>query len=186
VQAVNEAHHGFKVLLAAWKTRLKTSEPPPKTTLLKSDLSARLEELGTDNLIYIESNNPLWDDAWHVTEDLILTMRDEVEVRGARFVVATLSNGPQVLPDPNARQAFMKRLGINDLFYPDKRIKSLCVRENIPVITLAPDLQDYAEKSGAFLHGFGNDLGNGHWNAVGHRVAGELIAQKLCEGAVGK
>ena len=186
VQAVNQAHHGFKIRLAAWKSRMKTSEASPETTLPKSDLSARSEELGIDNLIYIETKNPVWSDAWRVTEGLILTMRDDVEARGARFVVATLSNGPQVLPDPKARQAFMRRLGINDLFYPDKRIKSLCVRENIPVITLAPDLQTYAEKTGAFLHGFGDDLGNGHWNAFGHRVAGELIAQKLCEGVLGK
>ena len=80
----------------------------------------------------------------------------------------------------------MKRLGIDDLFYPDNRIKSLCLREHIPVITLAPELQAYAEKSGSFLHGFGSDLGNGHWNAVGHRVAGELIAEKLKDGVLDK
>jgi hypothetical protein len=54
------------------------------------------------------------------------------------------------------------------------------------VITLAPELQAYAEKNGSFLHGFGSNLGNGHWNAVGHRVAGELIAQKLRDGVLGK
>jgi hypothetical protein len=45
---------------------------------------------------------------------------------------------------------------------------------------LAPELQQYAEQHQAFLHGFGSDLGNGHWNSDGHRVAGELLAQKLC------
>ena len=54
------------------------------------------------------------------------------------------------------------------------------------MITLAPELQAYAEKSGSFLHGFGSDLGNGHWNAGGHRVAGELIAQKLNDCVLGK
>ncbi len=128
----------------------------------------------------------MWNDAWLVTEGLILAMRDEVNARGAKFVVVTLSNGPQVLPDPRARQAFMRRLGVDDLFYPDNRISSLCLREHIPVITLAPELRLYAEKSGTFLHGFGSDLGNGHWNAVGHRVAGELIAQKLKDGVLDK
>ena len=46
---------------------------------------------------------------------------------------------------------------------------------------LAPDLQSYADEHKVFLHGFGRDIGNGHWNEEGHRVAGELIAQKLCE-----
>lgn len=68
----------------------------------------------------------------------------------------------------------------------DNRIRSLCVRENISVITLAPELQAYADKSGSFLHGFSNDLGNGHWNALGHRVAGELITEKLKDGVLGK
>ncbi len=183
LQAINEAHHRFKTLLAS-KSRINTSSAEPTAT--KSDVSARSEELGTDNIVYLEPNNPVWNDAWLVTEGLILVMRDEVSARGAKFVVVTLSNGPQVLPDPNARQAFMRRLGIDDLFYPDRRIRSLCIRENIPVITLAPELQAYAEKSGSFLHGFGSDLGNGHWNAVGHRVAGELIAQKLKDGVLDK
>ena len=184
VQAINEAHHGFKIFLASSKSRHNTSSAEPTAT--KSDVSARSEELGTDNIVYVEPDNAVWNDAWLVTEGLILAMRDEVGARGARFVVVTLSNGPQVLPDPTARRAFMKRLGIDDLFYPDNRIRSLCVRENIPVITLAPELQAYAEKSGSFLHGFGRDLGNGHWNAVGHRVAGELIAQKLKDSVLGK
>ncbi len=182
VQATNEAHHSFKILLASSKSLLNTSEP----SAIESDVSVRSEELGTDNIVYLAPNNPVWNDAWLVTEGLILAMRDEVSARGAKFVVVTLSNGPQVLPDPRARQAFMRRLGIEDLFYPDNRIRSLCVRENIPVITLAPELQAYAEKSGSFLHGFGSDLGNGHWNAGGHRVAGELIAQKLNDCVLGK
>ena len=44
----------------------------------------------------------------------------------------------------------------------DNRIRSLCVREYIPVITVAPELQAYAEKSCSFLYGFGSDLGSGH------------------------
>ena len=184
LQAVNEAHRGFKTLLASSKSRPKT--PSAEPVKVESDLSARSEELGIDNLVYIEPNNRVWNDAWKVTEGLILAMRDEVAARGAKLVVVTLSNGPQVLPDPKARQAFMRRLGVDDLFYPDNRIKSLCLKENIPVMTLAPELQAYAEKSGSFLHGFGSDLGNGHWNAVGHRVAGELIAQKLKDGVLDK
>lgn len=111
-------------------------------------------------------------------------MRNEVNSRGAKFVVVTLSNGPQVLPNPESREEFKKRFGITDLFYPDNRIKSLCMREGIPVITLAPELQEFAQRNNVFLHGFGENIGNGHWNATGQRVAGELIAKKMCEGAL--
>jgi hypothetical protein len=123
----------------------------------------------------------VWQDAWRVTEALITEMRGEVQQHGARFVVVTLSNGIQVHPDPSAREAFMRRVGASDLFYPDKRIASLGERERIEVFMLAPELQAYAERNKIFLHGFGAELGNGHWNAEGHRIAGELLAQKLCD-----
>lgn len=146
-----------------------------------ADIAARSDELGTDNLIYREPPDATWEDAWRVTERLILEMRAEVEAHGARFVVVTLSNGVQVHPEPAARAAFMRRVGATDLFYPDKRIGKLCERENISVVTLAPAMQVYAERNRVFLHGFGSDLGNGHWNQSGHRIAGELLAQSLCD-----
>nr|MBA3514952.1 hypothetical protein [Pyrinomonadaceae bacterium] len=109
LQAINEAHRGFKRLLASSKSRRITSFAELNAT--KFDVSARSEELGTDNIVYVEPNSPVWNDAWLVTEGLILAMRDEVSARGAKFVLVTLSNGPQVLPDPKARQAFQRRLG---------------------------------------------------------------------------
>ena len=180
LQAVNEGHHGFKILLASWRARSHSSE---KGAPEKGAPVNRSEELGADNLIYTEPLDPVWEDGWRVTEGLIVLMHDEVKARGADFVVVTLSNGPQVLPDPAARQSYMQRFGVKDLFYPDNRIMQLCSRENIPVIALAPELQAYAEKEKIFLHGFGSDIGNGHWNVAGHAVAGELIAQKLCQAA---
>jgi hypothetical protein len=51
------------------------------------------------------------------------------------------------------------------------------------VLNLAPALQAYADEHKVFLHGFGAERGNGHWNALGHAQAGELIAESLCAGA---
>ncbi len=191
IQAIIQGQHGFKVLLASWRAnRSKPASMLPVTSgetgkaPEKPDLFARSEELGADNLIYLEPNNAVWNDAWRVTEGLIVQMRDEVTRGGAKFVVVTLSNGPQVLPQAKWREGFKSRFGITDLFYPDNRIKSLGVREGIPVIALAPELQNFAEHNNVFLHGFGKDIGNGHWNATGNRVAGELIAKKICEGAL--
>src|SRR6266508_2428651 len=192
VQAIIQGHHGFKTLLASWRARRSEKAQPQldptgqNREILrdKPDLLSRSEELGTDNLIYLEPANAVWNDAWSVTEDLILEFRNEVKNRGAKFVVVTLSNGPQVLPNPEAREGFKRRFGITDLFYPDDRIKLLCARAGIPVIILVPELQEFAQHNNIFLHGFGEDLGNGHWNATGHRVAGELIAKKICEGGV--
>jgi hypothetical protein len=192
IQEIVQGQHGIKIMLAARRAKHSNdSQPAPgpavnqgENTAEKSDLFARSAELGTDNLIYLEPNNAVWNDAWRVTEGLILQMRDEVARGGAKFLVVTLSNGPQVLPDPNWREAFKRRFGITDLFYPDNRIKSLATREGIPVITLAPELQEFAQHNNLFLHGFGQNIGNGHWNATGNRVAGELIAKKICEGGL--
>ena len=187
VQAINEAHHGLKILLASWRSQRNSSPQPAVAPNASNSNSTTLnEELGADNLVYTPPVNSTWEDAWRVTEDLILLMRDEVTAKRASFMVVTLSNGPQVLPNPDARRTYMQRFGISDLFYPDNRIRQLCLRSNIPVITLAPELQAYAEKEKVFLHGFGNDIGNGHWNAAGHARAGELLAENLCHTVVEK
>jgi hypothetical protein len=114
-----------------------------------------------------------------VTEGLIVQMRNEVRERGAGFIVVTLTNGDQVGPDPRERSTFARRLGVPDLLYPERRIKSLGDREGIPVLNLAQPFTGYAEQHKVFLHGFQND-GRGHWNAEGHHLAGTLIAEKVC------
>jgi len=182
IQAIGEGHRALRIYTAGWRARLKTANALQTTnnTKEKGELIARSQELGADNLVYLETDEPVWKQAWAVTEGLIKLMRDEVQSRGSQFVVVTLSNGPQVFPDEQVRQEFMKRFLVGNLFYPDMRIKDLCEREGIPVLTLAPELQEYADRNHAFLHGFENNPGAGHWNQIGHRVAGELIAEKLC------
>jgi hypothetical protein len=195
VQAIHQSQYAIKNYLAARRAKnaatTGASQPAQGVNASQpakggdagsgtTDPAARSDEIGIDNLIYREPLNEEWRDAWRVTEGLIVEMRDEVAARGARFVVVTLSNGIQVHPDPSAREAFMRRAGATDLFYPDKRIESLGERAGFTVFTLAPELQAYAERNKVFLHGFGAGLGNGHWNSEGHRVAGELLARKLC------
>jgi len=123
----------------------------------------------------------VWEAAWRVTEALVVTMAAEVRQRGADFLLLTLSNAPQVHPNPAVRLAFAQRLGVEHLFYPDHRIRDLASRQNIPILSLAPPLQTVAEQHQIFLHGFTNtQMGIGHWNAEGHRLAGQLLAQTLC------
>jgi hypothetical protein len=134
-----------------------------------------------DSNLYTDPMHMEWQDAWQVTEDLIIAMRKEVEAHAARFILVTLSNGIQVHPNSHTRKEFMERLGVQDLFYPEKRLKRLADRENIELITLAQRLQSYAEGHGVFLHGFLNSyLGLGHWNEKGHELAGHMIAEYLC------
>jgi hypothetical protein len=112
-------------------------------------------------------------------------MRDEVRSKGAKFLVVTGTSGTQLQPDPAAREASMRTLGIENLFYPDTRIKALGEKAGFPVLNLAAPMQEYAESHKAFLHGQGNLTGLGHWNQTGHHVAGELVARKLCADILG-
>jgi hypothetical protein len=142
--------------------------------------SAAPNEQGLFNQVYHEPRDAAWGDAWRVTEMLMAEMSREVRNRGRQFFVITLSSPVQVSPEPKVRAVFMQQEGISDLFYPDRRIQSLCDRQSIPILALAPVLREYAEKNHVFLHGYGENMGGGHWNEQGHRVAGELIANWLC------
>lgn len=187
VQLVHHAQYALKNYFA--KRRAQTPAPAPAQQVSNQTPPAeaapnkpiRAEDIGVDNMIYREPADANWLEAWRVTEGLMTEMRRETESKGARFVVFTLSNGIQVFPEAAPRRAFLERIGASDIFYPDRRIKSLGEREKFTVFNLAPELQTYAEQNKVYLHGFGADIGNGHWNPEGHRIAGELVAKKLCE-----
>ena len=189
VQAVHLAQVALKSRLDAWRHRGDAQDkqkdagpqPPATTTTNVQRQAAPTDELGAANVIYREPSDDTWRDAWAVTEKLVATMSAEVRGHGARFYLVTLSNGIQVYPDASARKAFADRLGVEDLFYPERRFRALGEREGFPVLNLAPQLQRLADERKLFLHGFGRELGNGHWNEDGHRIAGELLAENLCD-----
>ena len=175
VQLLHQTQAQIKNLLDQRRQQQRTPQPLPG-----QQSPQRTGEADPDYLMFSEPNDPQVKEAWEVTDKLIVQMRDEVQSRGAKFLVVTLSYGIQVHPDAKARQDFLQRVGGTDIFYPDKRINALGERASFTVLNLAPDLQRYAEEHRTFLHGFGKDLGGGHWNAFGHRQAGEIIAQRLC------
>jgi lysophospholipase L1-like esterase len=164
------------LVYAARETYQSSSQVPERLKHLSTQ-----SETGLDSEVYVEPASPEWDDAWRVTEGLLVEMRDEVRAKGAKFLVVTGSMGIQVNPDSNIRQQFMNRLGVNDLFYPDQHIKALGEREGFKVFNLAPALSDYATRNKVFLHGSNETNGRGHWNQTGHQLVGELIARELCK-----
>jgi len=183
VQLVHYAQFVAKLRLTEWRNQRRTATQPPQTptvtTVPKSAPTA--DEIGIDNMIYVEPQDDNWKEAWRVTEGLIGQMSDEVRQRGAKFVVVTLSNAIQVYPDPVVRQNFMKHIGTSTVFYPNLRLKDFAQRQQIDFLDLAEPMQLLADQNKVFLHGFGKDIGNGHWNAEGHRLAADLITQKLCQ-----
>jgi hypothetical protein len=139
-------------------------------------------ELGLNDLVYRPPSTPVWRDAWRVTDGEVEMMNREVKEHGARFLVVTMTNGIQVDPNTRFRASHMKYIGVENLFYPDDHIRELGEHDGFAVLNLARPLQAYADERHVYLHGFTNtQFGSGHWNADGHRVAGELIASKVLE-----
>jgi hypothetical protein len=140
-----------------------------------------LQELGLDNAVYSPPADEHWRQAWEVTERLLSAMAAESAAHRSRFAVVSLTTPIQVHPDPAARAAFARRLGVPDLSYPDTRLAGFAAVAGIPFLPLAPTLARVAERDGEPLHGFaGGRPGEGHWNQRGHAAAARAIAPWLC------
>jgi len=146
----------------------------------------KAQQAGVDNLEYIIYAPPARADmqrAWRVTEGLFLAMRDEAKSHAAEFRIVTLATRPQVIPDPAKREELMRKLGVNNFNYADDRIREFGKLADIPVINLAPALSAHAEAHHVYLNGFNqSNLGAGHWNETGHRLAAETIGASFCHG----
>jgi hypothetical protein len=144
----------------------------------------RAQQTGIDNIEFATlkpPSQPQMENAWRITEALIVAMRDEAHKQNADFRVVTLATRPQVNPDLVQRTAFTKSLGVSDLSYADKRIQTLGEKEHIAVTTLAPSLSAYAVAHHQYLNGFDAlTFGAGHWNETGHELAAEAIAADMC------
>ena len=181
IQLLHQVQFVAKMRITDWRNRRKVAQTQAGSPAIQQPIMRNSDNIGIENMIYFEPVDEEWKEGWHVTEGLITEMRNEVRQKGAKFVLVTLSNAIQVYPDPAVRQRFLQRLEIPNVFYANLRLQALAGREQIDFIDLAQPMQSYADQNKVFLHGFGSDLGNGHWNANGHRLAADLIAQKMCK-----
>ena len=158
-----------------------------RTRFAMAALKKKAAQAGVDNLeysIYGLPSDPAMGQAWQVTEGLLTAVRDEVQAHNAQLRVVILPTRPQLIPEITKRDALLRKLGISDFNYADRRIQTFCDREHISVIALAPALSTFALANHVYLNGFNKTtLGAGHWNATGHRLAAEAIAAQLCAGA---
>ncbi|MGL6282730.1 MAG: SGNH/GDSL hydrolase family protein, partial [Microcoleaceae cyanobacterium] len=139
------------------------------------DFSANLEAN-----IYRQPKTPEWQEAWDITEQLLTFFANDVKLQGKKFLLFTIASANQVIPDPNIRKAYMESHQINNLFYPEQRIKALGDRQGFRVFNLGEPFQKYAQANNICLHGFQGTCG-GHWNEQGHKLGGKMLADKLCK-----
>jgi len=156
------------------------AEPAPKPGV--DNHQGTEPPLGVDDKIFIEPAEEKWKKAWSVTEKVISMTRDEVLRNRARFFLVVISVPIQVRPDREERENYMKRLKVEDLLYPGRRLEKYGAEAGIPVLDLAPVMAKYAQTHDEYLHGF-NGKGKGHWNERGHEVAGKTISEWICDQA---
>ncbi len=180
IQLVYEIHLLIKTKRDERRAR---QAAPPQPAPAAQTAKPAAPAITVENMIYLEPHDAVWIEAWRVTEGLLKEINREVKERGVKFVLVVGSNTIQVHPDRAVRERFKAYVGVDDLFYPNRRLAQLANREEIEFLDLAAPMEKFADETKVFLHGFGKEIGNGHWNANGHREAADLIARKMCSAA---
>lgn len=118
--------------------------------------------------------------AWSVTERLIQEMATTCRAERILLFVFTVSSAVQVYPDHAVRQRVLTRSKLDDFFYAEHRLQALCREAEIRFVPLATKLQEAADDSGDYMHGFANTrLGVGHWSRAGHAAAARILAETV-------
>jgi len=155
--------------------RSKAGERPSREE--RSSATAEfVDEKGLAAEVFSEPKTPAWDEAWRVTEALLIETAAEARRHGASFSVMLVTSASQVQPE-TAEKA--RALGL-DLLYPNHRLVELGRRHGFPVLSLAETFLARAQADGSRFHGLGPKSRGGHWNDLGHRAAGELLATEVC------
>jgi lysophospholipase L1-like esterase len=127
--------------------------------------------------VYAPSLAPAWQQAWSRTDALLLRLQRDVGATGSRFAIAVLCARDQIYPqwwqEIVAAHPHMQNRQW-DLDGPQHRVESWCAEHGVPCLALAPAFRAAAGNS-APLH-FHHD---GHWTAVGHRLAAAEMARFL-------
>jgi hypothetical protein len=173
VQLVQAARHGVQI----WREANATPAQGPGAG------RKRVEgvEPSANIAVFAPPQDAALEEAWTITDRIIAQTSRLVARHGSRFAVTLITHSAQVDTDRTMRRNLQDALGVEDLFYMDRRLEALGKREGFTVIPLAPELQRRADAEQVHFHGFPNyRMGWGHWNETGHRAAADVIAPRLC------
>ncbi len=129
--------------------------------------------------IYDKDPPEEWSDAWAVTEALFIDIKRLCDERDIPFVAVIQASSQQI--DSAARAHFAAHAPPLDLDHPERRLSAFFSANHIAHVALGSPFRAYREKTGQYLHGFGQHLGFGHWNEKGHELAAQTISQFLVE-----
>jgi lysophospholipase L1-like esterase len=127
--------------------------------------------------IYRVEPKPAWEEAWRLTEQMMLATRDLAFANDAKFGVVLIPAFWEV-DSGRWNEALMQlplmRTAQLDLELPSKRLTHFLTAHNIPVIDLLPEFRARASSMPPLY--ISNDA---HWTADGHKLAADLLTRPV-------
>lgn len=130
--------------------------------------------------IYAKTYNANIRKAWKITEAILIKLKIETASVGSKLLVFYIPSSAGVYPE--IWQATRKKYRISDKNWdveqPRVELEAICNRNNIDFISPIELLKATAHKlkiKGKRLY-FARD---NHWNAIGHKTAGEILAKYI-------
>lgn len=133
--------------------------------------------------VYMEPQDDIWHNAYHVTGELVKMLHDEVKKDHAHFLVFLACLTLEVPEDPS--QILYDELGIQppEIFntsYPFLFLEKMCNEEKIACVSSLDFFRTYMKKFNVPYPYF-SYRNDGHWNPLGHYIAANIVAKYLVE-----
>jgi hypothetical protein len=139
--------------------------------------------------LYLNRELPDWEEAWHITEDALKTLKDEVEADGARLALVAIPEHFTTSREWRHEMMFGAASAVPDDFdpaLPSRRLAAVATRIGVPLLDLRPALLAYRDANDLSYPYFSFTC-DGHWNPLTHYLAGHATAAFLAQqGLVGK
>jgi lysophospholipase L1-like esterase len=128
-------------------------------------------------MVFADAYPPDFKEAWAVTDVLLSKLAQEAQAMGSGLAVFSIPSREQVYP--NLWRALITRPAFKgaewDWQKPDRILKRLAEESGIAFLPLLPQFRDRG-KTGELYHSE-----DGHWNALGNRLASEYVHAWLKE-----
>ena len=165
--------HGFDYF-----TNTNKGNEPDQAGCGEAPWPGRTSSLG----VFRSEPEPVWEEAWEITEKLILELKKAVEADGGIFILSILTGPDEV--DPTSMDRLKKKYenlpGDLDFNYPTNRLIKFVRSKNIHTVPLLSVFVLY--RNNYYLKApFFSYRCNGHWNPLGHYLAATSLVRYLSE-----
>jgi hypothetical protein len=135
------------------------------------------EEIPTDYGVWAREPRAAWEEAWRTIESYYARTRAAAAELGAAYALVSATSPWSVRGAEGLEQLMSVYPAMRDrewdLEEPERRMARFCAEQGIPFLALLPTFRRETVERGRQLHW----RYDGHWNAEGNDLAGQLIAE---------